>query len=64
MALTQHVRLGWTTTSRTSVIRFISDAARANVRLFRLAILASKPPGTIAMHKLCDMYLELERSGS
>jgi hypothetical protein len=46
------------------VIRLICDAATANFKLFRSAILNQLPANSIAMHKTCDMHLGWQDSHS
>ena len=47
---------GWQQTSEISVIRFISDSASANVKLFDCAAVPNRGR-SLMLHQLCEMYL-------
>ena len=44
------------------ILRFTSDGARSNIRMFNTVTLM-KPDKATLMHKLCDMYLVTLETG-
>ena len=48
---------GWANSCKTYVLRLVSDAGRANIKLFKSAVVLGMPANCIAVHRLCSMCL-------